>query len=348
MRGSVPNLVLSVAKTMIGLRDVARSHAPCYRSDVPPSPFSPLAIAALDTRYLGIPGTASAFVVEGPGGPVLVECGCAVAFEGLLAQLAQRGLAPRDLAALFVTHIHLDHAGSAGHFAREGVPVFVHPRGARHLLEPSRLIAGSRAVHGPRYDRFYGDPLPIPSGQLHAIEGGSCVERAGLRFEAIETPGHARHHHAWLVGRTGAAPEAVFVGDVLAMVSPGSSHISIPVPPSDIDIPAWRESVRRLGALPRDLRVVLTHGGERALGAHLDAFVARMNEELPLLAELVALAKADPIGADSRYRDFLVPRARVAGVSEELIAALLGKAFRGMNLAGIAEAVAAGRFASTL
>jgi hypothetical protein len=111
---------------------------------------------------------------------------------------------------------------------------------------------------------------------------------------------------------------------------------------------AVRGRVRRLGALPRDLRVVLTHGGERALGTHLDAFVARMNEELPLLAELVALAKADPIGADSRYRDFLVPRARVAGVSEELIAALLGKAFRGMNLAGIAEAVAAGRFASTL
>ena len=315
---------------------------------MPNPPFSPLAIAALDTRYLGIPGTASAFVVEGPDGPVLVECGCAVAFDGVVAQLAERGLAPRDLAALFVTHIHLDHAGSAGHFAREGVSVFVHPRGARHLAEPSRLIAGSRAVHGPRYDRFYGDPLPIPSAQLHAIEHGGAVERAGLRFEAIETPGHARHHHAWLVGRVGSTPEAVFAGDVLAMVSPGSSHLSIPVPPSDIDIPAWRESVERLRALPRDLRVVLTHGGERALGEHLDAFVARMNEELPLLGEWAALATTDPIEADARYRDFLLPRARAAGVSEELIAALLGKAFRGMNLAGIADAMAAGRFAPSL
>ena len=144
---------------------------------------SPIAVSTLDTRYLGIAGTASAFVVQGDGGAVLVECGCAVAFDGLVGQLAALGLAPRDLAALFVTHIHLDHAGSAGHFAREGVPVFVHPRGVRHLAEPSRLIAGSRAVHGPRYDRFYGDPLPIAAGRLHAVEHGGVVEAAGLRFE---------------------------------------------------------------------------------------------------------------------------------------------------------------------
>lgn len=311
-------------------------------------PFSPLVVAALDTRYLGIPGTASAFVVRGVGGCALVECGCAVAFEGLVGQLAEIGLAPRDLAGLFLTHIHLDHAGSAGHFAREGVPVFVHPRGVRHLAEPSRLIAGSRAVHGARYERSYGDPLPVPMDRLHAVEHGGVVELAGLRFEAIETPGHARHHHAWLAGRACAAPEAVFTGDVLAMVSPGSEHISIPVPPSDIDIPAWGESVRRLRTLPREVRAVLTHGGERTLGPHLDAFVARMNEELPLLAELVEVAKADPAAADARYRDFLVPRARAAGVSEELIAALLGRAFRQMNLAGVAEAIAENRFSERL
>lgn len=286
-------------------------------------------------------------MVRGSDGCVLVECGCAVAFEALAAQLSALGVAVGDLSALFVTHIHLDHAGGAGHFAREGVPVFVHPRGVRHLAEPSRLIAGSRAVHGPRYDRFYGDPLPVPADRLHAVEHGGVIERAGLRFEAVETLGHARHHHAWLAGTTNAGPEVVFTGDVLAMLSPGSSHISIPVPPSDIDIPAWRESVRRLRTLPRDLRAVLTHGGERRLGEHLDAFVLRMNEELPLLAELVELAKSDPIEADARYRDFLTPRARAAGVREDLIAALLGKAFREMNLAGIADAIANNRFSST-
>jgi len=321
---------------------------PCYLRAVPDRALPPVALSELDTRYLGIAGTASAFVVHGDGGAVLVECGCAVAFDGLVVQLAALGLAPRDLAALFVTHIHLDHAGSAGHFAREGVPVFVHPRGERHLAEPSRLIAGSRAVHGPRYDRFYGDPLPVAADRLHTVEHGGAVERAGLRFEAIETLGHARHHHAWLVGRADGAAELVFTGDVLAMVSPGSTHISIPVPPSDIDIPAWRVSVERLRALPRDLRAVLTHGGERPLGAHLDAFVARMNEELPLLAELVELAKTDAAGADARYRDFLLPRARAAGVREDLIAALLGKAFRGMNLAGVGEAIASGRFLSAI
>ena len=308
----------------------------------------PIDITPLDTMYLGIPGTAMAFAVRGPEGAVLVECGCTVAFEGLRAQLAEIGLAPRDLKALFVTHIHLDHAGSAGHFAREGVPVFAHPRGARHLAEPARLIAGSRAVHGPRYDRFYGDPLPIAADMLHAVGHGGTVDVAGLRFESIETPGHARHHHAWVAGAAGRAAELVFTGDVLGMISPASDYISVPVPPSDIDIPAWRESVARLRALPRGMRAVLTHGGERALGPHIDAFVARMNDELPLLAEVAELAKRDPAGADARYRDFLVPRARAGGVREELITALLGQAFRGMNIAGIAEATAAGRFASSL
>jgi len=315
-----------------------------------PVPVSPAAIplVSLDTHYLGIPETALAFVVDAGEGPVLVECGCAVAYEGLCAQLAERGIAPRDLRAVFVTHIHLDHAGSAGHFAREGVCVHVHPRGERHLAEPARLIAGSRAVHGPRYERFYGDPLPVPASLLRPVEDRQTVEVAGLRFEAIETPGHARHHHAWVVGRARGTPELVFTGDVLGMISPRSDYISIPVPPSDIDIPAWSESVRRLRALPRGMRAVLTHGGERPLGAHLEAFVARMNEELPLLAELVELAKSDGTEADARYRAFLTPLARGGGMSEELIGALLGKAFRGMNMAGIAEAIATGRFARSL
>jgi glyoxylase-like metal-dependent hydrolase (beta-lactamase superfamily II) len=317
---------------------------------VPEALFSPLSVTALDTRYLGIPDTASAFVARGPAGHALVECGCAVAYEGLVEQLAALGLAPRDLSALFLTHIHLDHAGSAGHFAREGVPVFVHPRGVRHLAEPSRLIAGSRAVHGPRYERFYGDPLPIAPERLHAVEHGGVVEVAGLRFEAIETPGHARHHHAWALSheRSDAAMDRVFVGDVLGMISPGSSHISIPVPPSDIDIPAWRTSLARLRALPIGINAVLTHGGSVSLHTHLAAFTARMNEELPLLAELVDTAKADPLAADARYRDFLLPRAKAAGLSDALAALLLGKAFRAMNLAGIADSIAHGRFATSV
>lgn len=302
-----------------------------------------LSVLPLDTFYLGIAETALAFVVRGDEGAVLVECGCAVAFDALRGQLAAHGLAPRDLRALFVTHVHLDHAGAAGHFAREGVPVFVHPRGARHLVDPTRLIAGSRAVHGTRYERFYGDPVPIDPALVRAVEDRAVVEVAGLRFEAIETHGHAKHHHAWVVGAAGGAAEVVFTGDVLGMISPRSDYISVPVPPSDIDVPAWNESLRRLRGLPRDLRAVLTHGGERALGAHLDRFAARLDEELQLLRELVELAEHDPLAADARYRDFLTPRARADGVSEELIAALLGKAFRGMNLAGIADALRAGR-----
>ena len=295
----------------------------------------------LDTNYLEIPGTASAYLIFGPSAPVLIECGCAVAYDKLCAQLDEHGVRPSDLAGIFVTHIHLDHAGSAGHFAREGVPVFVHPRGARHLIDPARLLAGSRAVHGARYDRHYGDPLPIAPDLVRTIDDGATVSCGGLRWSAIETLGHARHHHAWTLSRerSDAAVDRVFVGDVLGMISPRSTHISIPVPPSDIDIPQWAESLRRLRALPRELRAMLTHGGEVRLGAHIDAFVMRMNEELPLLEELVLLSATDEDAADARYHDFLASRASAAGLREELIEALLGKAFRAMNLAGIARAI---------
>ena len=311
----------------------------------------PPAFSTLDTNYLGLAGTALAFVVHSDEGPVLVECGTAASFELVRAQLAALGLAPRDLRGLLVTHIHLDHAGAAGHFAREGVPVFVHPRGVRHLLDPARLIAGSRAVHGTRYERFYGDPLEIAPERVHSVPDGATVAVAGLCFTAIETPGHARHHHAWLVRTAagdelaGGASQLLFTGDVLAMITPGSRFISVPVPPSDIDIPAWRGSVARLRALPRDTRAVLTHGGERALGEHIDAFVARMHAELPLLARLAPLSATDPPAADAEYRDFLLPMARAAGVSEDLAQALLGGAFRAMNLAGIRQALEAGLFA---
>jgi len=200
-------------------------------------------------------------------------------------------------------------------------------------------------VHGPRYDRWYGDPLPIDPSLVHPIDDGRTVEVAGLELTAIETPGHARHHHTWLVGWVGAPTETVFVGDVLGMISPGSNYISIPVPPSDIDIPAWSTSLARLRELPRGVDAILTHGGRRPLGTHLDAFVTRMNEELPLLGELVGVARSEPLEADARYRNFLLPRAKEGGLGDELAAALLGKAFRGMNLAGIADAKAAGRFA---
>ncbi len=317
---------------------------------------APLTFTPLDTNYLGVPGCTHAFVVHAPAGLVLVECGCAVAWNTINAQLSALGIAPRDFHALFVTHVHLDHSGCAGHFAREGVPVHVHPRGARHLHQPARLIASSRAVHGARYEEFYGDPIAIDPALVHATEDGASVSVAGLRVHAIETLGHAKHHHAWAAScvsndshpRTELAPELLFVGDVLGMITPSSDYISIPVPPTDIDIPAWRTSIAKLRALPRNTRAVLTHGGERTLGPHLDAFVARMNEELPFLASLVELNRSDPAAADARYQAFLEPRARARGVSDELLKALLAQGFRAMNLAGITHAIESGTFAESV
>ncbi|MEY3023079.1 MAG: hypothetical protein RIS86_2277 [Planctomycetota bacterium] len=299
-------------------------------------------IRPLDTGYLGIPDAALAFLVLAPEAPVLVESGCAVSHDALRAALAAHGVAPRDLAAVVVTHVHLDHAGGAGHLAREGVPVLVHPRGARHLADPARLVAGSRAVHGARYEAHYGDPLPVDTALVRSVDDGASVDLGGWRFTAIATPGHARHHHAWLAGPRDGEPTDLFTGDALGMTTPGSSFLSIPAPPSDIDLPAWRATIARLESLAAGLRCHLTHGGVRPLGAHREAFARRFREETALLVDLARTGAGDD-EADLAYRAFLEPRIDATGVPERLRAAMLGRAFRAMNLAGVRQAVAAGR-----
>jgi glyoxylase-like metal-dependent hydrolase (beta-lactamase superfamily II) len=318
-----------------------------------------LRIDAIDVGYLGLDGAAAAFVVrlDRPAStPILVECGTAATQPRLEAGLASLGIDRASIDTLLLTHIHLDHAGGAGHWARGGATggatggaaggadVFLHPFGVRHLADPAKLIASSRRVHGASYDRFYGDPIPCPPERLHAMNDGEHRERHGLRWTAIETPGHARHHHAWLVAPESAGPKdpaVLFAGDIAAMRTPGSQHISVPTPPPEFDLDAWIASLDRLEAIAaeRPITLWLTHLGPipDAVG-HLRAVRDRLREEVAfaegLLDEEPALADA-PSALASRYRAWLWPRAVAAGVTEDRLRSFLGDHFTAMNLGGI-------------
>ena len=211
-------------------------------------------VIPIDLGFQGQAGSIAAFLIEGETGSVLIETGPESTRGALLAALNERGIGPRDLAAIFVTHIHLDHAGAAGWFAREGVPVYVHRKGARHLIDPSRLVESARIVYGNRYDSLWGEMIPAPEEFIHPLEDGALVEIAGLKITAIETPGHAFHHHAFSLGAD------VYAGDAAGARLGGNPYTSVTSAPPQFHLEHTLASIDRL-ILCRPERLFLTHFG---------------------------------------------------------------------------------------
>ena len=220
-------------------------------------------IHTIDLHYLGIPGAIAAYLVVGPPPkrePVLIETGPASTLEHLKSGLKSLGLDLANIRHALVTHIHLDHAGAAGHLARQGTRIYVHEFGAKHLVDPTRLIESASRIYGDQMERLWGTLVPVPQAQITPVHDGDFLDIAGLRLRALETPGHARHHHAF------ALEEICFVGDVAGISVPGvpepprGKFISVPTPPPEFDLPAWHASIDRLRS-QEFARIYLTHYG---------------------------------------------------------------------------------------
>ena len=215
----------------------------------------------LDTRHLGRRHVICCHEPE-PG--VLVDPGRASSLDGLLAALGDT-----PLTHILLTHIHLDHAGATGLLARRfpGAEVWVHERGAPHVVDPSRLVASATRLYGDDMDRLWGEIVPVAEDRLRVLRGGESL----MGFRVEYTPGHASHHVAYFHEETGTA----LVGDV-AGVRIGDGPLIAPTPPPDIDIAAWHGSIDRVAAWhPR--RLALTHWGSFE---DAEDHLARLHEEL--------------------------------------------------------------------
>lgn len=200
-------------------------------------------IDILDLEFQGVPHVVAAFLVRGTRGPLLIETGPASTLPTLLARLAEHDVRPADVKDVLVTHIHLDHAGAAGWWARQGARVWVHPVGAPHLIDPRKLLASAARIYGDRMGTLWGEVLSAPSDRVFAVRDGATIEAAGVSITAVETPGHAWHHHVYCVG------EVAFSGDVAGIRLPGSRFIDLPAPPPEFDREAWGKSLARLRGL---------------------------------------------------------------------------------------------------
>ena len=241
-------------------------------------------ITAIDTQFLRPRLDASHLIVH-RGRAAFVDTGTTHAVPLLLAALASRGVAPEAVDWVFLTHIHLDHAGGAGALLQHlpNARVLVHPRGLAHLAEPAKLIAATRQVYGDAaYASLYGEIVPVPPARMLASEDGMTVELAGRGFGILHTPGHALHHYVLVDPEAGA----VFSGDTFGVSYrefdiDGREFVFPATTPTQFDPAQLHASVDRiLGAAPR--AVYLTHYSRvtgiarlgAALHAGIDAYVA--------------------------------------------------------------------------
>lgn len=151
----------------------------------------------IDTLYLR-PGLAASHLVVDDGRAAFVDTGAGPAASRLLAALDEIGIAREQVDYLFLTHVHLDHAGGAGQLmqALPNARAVLHPRGAPHLIDPTRLIAGSIQVYGEAlYRQLYGELIPIPAERVIVADDGQRLQLGRRTFEFVDAPGHARHHH---------------------------------------------------------------------------------------------------------------------------------------------------------
>ncbi len=211
-------------------------------------------IVTLDLNFQGRQHAIASYLIRISDAVVLIESGPGSTLSSLEAGLASEGLSARDLTHVLLTHIHLDHAGAAGWLANQGAEIYVHPIGAPHMLNPEKLLASAARIYGERMDSLWGDFLPVPENKLQVAKDGQEIEIGDLRFLPINTPGHAEHHFVYQF------EDVVFCGDVGGVRIPGYQYLRVPMPPPELHIERWKESLAKLRAL-QPARLAPTHFG---------------------------------------------------------------------------------------
>jgi glyoxylase-like metal-dependent hydrolase (beta-lactamase superfamily II) len=246
----------------------------------------------IDTRMAGYSGITAGYLILGDR-PCLVETGTSTSAPTVIDALASLGVGPEDLATIVVTHIHLDHAGGVGDLARHypNAEIVVHEKGARHLADPSRLMASARMVWGDKLDVLFGTLTPTDAARIRALgDTGSIDLGGGRRLDSHYSPGHAKHHVGLLDSQTGD----LYVGDAAGVYLPETGDLRPATPPPDFDLQTALNSIKLFGDL----------GPQRLLFSHygpvddVTATLERSAEELRVWVDATKQAHAEGLDLD--------------------------------------------------
>lgn len=278
----------------------------------------PDGITAVDTEYIR-PGLAAAHIIQQGDAAAFVDVGTNYSVPHLLAALQELQIRHEAVEYLFITHVHLDHAGGAGLLLRSlpNAKVVVHPRGAPHLIDPAKLIAASRVVYGEeRYRELYGDLIPIDAGRVITSADGQRVDLRGRPFQLLHTPGHALHHYC-LVDQE---HRNLFTGDTFGLsyreLDTAQGAFGVPTTtPTQFDPQQLLVSIDRLMATEPRAAYLMHYS--RVTG--LPAIAASLKAQIPQLAAMAlkhAAAAAPYAAIYSDMRALWITLARQHGLAE--------------------------------
>jgi glyoxylase-like metal-dependent hydrolase (beta-lactamase superfamily II) len=255
----------------------------------------------LDLCWLGHPRSNASVLLRSETTNILIDPGPSICLPILHERLAAAGISISDVQFILLTHIHLDHAGATGSLLLEnpGLEVYVHERGAPHLVDPQILLKSAQRLYGDKMDSLFGEFLPVPQSSLKILTGGERLSLGSLSLDALYTPGHASHHVSYFESLTRTA----FVGDTAGICIEGHPFILPATPPPDIDLELWEKSLDAIARLKPN-RLCLTHFGFSDQPAdHIANFRLRLKKWSGAVAEILAAGREEPVAMAEFIRE---------------------------------------------
>jgi glyoxylase-like metal-dependent hydrolase (beta-lactamase superfamily II) len=271
-------------------------------------------IHTIDLNFQDVPGAMGVHAILHRRGAVLIDCGPGSTLDQLQAALHRLDLTSHDITDVLLTHIHFDHAGAAGWWSQQGARIHVHAIGAPHMSAPEKLLASATRIYGEMMDQLWGEFLAVPEDRLHILRDNEQVEIEGLHFVALDTPGHADHHLAYLF------EDVCFSGDVGGVRVAPDDYLRLPMPPPEFHIGKWRVSVQKLREA-KFKRIAPTHFG---VYADADWQLSAIEKELDLIeAWLQHIMPTEPTSEQLHHQfiAWMTSRDKAYNFDEEHLAA---------------------------
>jgi len=244
-----------------------------------------MTFTTIDLNWTGRPRSIAAMLIESADRVALIDPGPGSTVEALRMELSSRGHDVQSLDSLLLTHIHLDHAGATGTLVRENpsLKVYVHESGAKHMIDPAKLLASAGRLYGGDLQSLYGQTEAIPERNLRSLKGGERIRMGEGELEILYTPGHASHHLTYWDRQSRTA----FVGDTAGIRVEGDSFLLPATPPPDIDVELWNRSLGMIASWKPE-RIFLTHFGfMENPSEHIQLYKERLAEWTELVRKLL-------------------------------------------------------------